>query len=139
MTIISLSIRALGHDTVAHFRFSPACSLAAKCDGCGSRSRATLAPVILRDDREPAMDGKPLCKVCSTVADHRWNAAWPTLTSGGARSAWALVSTEKDREALEQSAREQSVATTLDDLQRAAAAIQQARSHQGVNSFGKVA
>jgi hypothetical protein len=142
MLIVSLPIRVQGVETLAHFRFSPAVSVAAKCDGCGAKSRAVLRPVVLFEDNpeHPTDDGLPLCKACSMGSTNLANAEWPALNSREREEVWAMVAAEQVREALCQTAREQAVAVSLDELQQATArALEQARVNQGVNDLGKVA
>lgn len=144
MLILSLTIRSAvpGFETEAHWRYYPAVSVGARCDGCHSRTRAVLVPVLLDEARpdEVETDGLALCRACSSSAGKRWTAEWPVMDSKETGAVWMLVDVEEAREAANKTARERAVATTLDELQESAArALEQARANQGVNSFGKVA
>ena len=138
--IASLSHHVRGLETLTHFVTSSFCV----CLGC-HRVKPTIAPVSLLDGGEVDPDGDSaayLCEGCSIRLPQLSDfirSEWPALTALEVERVWALIRREQSREADAQAARERSVATSLEDVQRALAAVQQSRSHQGVDRVGKVA
>lgn len=140
MLIVSISRRVRGLETLAHFIFSPASS-GFVCLGCGDwERRDSIAPISLLDGREVDPDadsGAYLCEPCSMRLPRLRECVreeWPpNMTALEIESVWAMVRAEQKRESANQAARERAVATTLDEIQGACAALQKARVNQGIN------
>lgn len=137
--IVSISRRVRGLETLAHFIFSPADS-GMCCLGCGDVWKEAIAPISLLDGGEVDPDGDSgayLCEPCSMRLPRLRECVreeWPpNMTAREIESVWSMVRTEQKREAANQAARERAVATTLDEIQGACAALQKARVNQGIN------
>lgn len=138
--IVSIARRVHGLEAIAHFIYSPASS-GSVCLGCGDwEKRDSIAPISLLDGGEVDPDGDSgayLCEPCSMRLPAMRQCVreeWPaTMTALEVERVWAMVRAEQKREAANKTARERARATGLDDVQRALAATQKARSHQGVD------
>lgn len=145
--IVPISRHVRGLETLAHFILGPKSSAAGYvCLHCSKWGDDVIAPVSLLDGGEVDPDGDSgayLCEPCSLNLPNvrRFiREEWPaTLTALEVERIWALIRREQQRESANEAARERSVATCLEDLQGACAALQQTRSHQGVDGVGKVA
>lgn len=139
MLIASIVRRVQGLESLAHFAIIDG---GACCVGCSTHLWDRVSPVELSDggevDQDATGDCSPLCRECSFRIPARIKAAWPSgLTSADISAIWVAVNAEQAMDLERELERDR--ATALDDLQRAAAAVEQASVNQGVDCQGKVA
>lgn len=131
MSIIVSIVRFVrGVEVLEHFRFGAARPMSPgyRCMGCPAFGAEVIAPVGLLDSGEVDPDadsGMYLCEPCSMRL--------PKL-SEAIRAEWPSNVTALEVERVWRNVRDQ-LAATLDDLQRAVAAV----AAQDVNNIGKVA
>jgi len=138
--IASIARRVQGLESLAHFAIIDGnLDGGACCVGCSTHLWDRVTPVELSDggevDQDATGDCSPLCRPCSRHLPSRIKASWPSgLTVADISAIWVAVAAEQAREL--ECELERDRATALDDLQRASAAVEQARVHQGVDNGG---
>ena len=136
--IVTLPRRVFGLECLSHWLvLNGSAAGGFRCVGCRTYIADRVSPVELSDSGEiddDATELAPLCRYCSVGAAARLKAGWLTLTTAEAVELWAIVRREQARDSENEA--ERAVAISLDEVQRALAATQQARVNHGVDQVG---